>query len=194
MRNLTSRSLVCLVSLFFTACGPAPAPTLSPEDAQNTALPLALTAVGLTMEAMASPTPIPPTATLTFTPAPTSPPLPTLAPPTTVTPTLSPCGGPVPPAPQGEKVSVRFVNKSGGSVNMAFGMTQPNSLGECGTYSFSFGPDDVEVVEVLAGCYWAYGWVQAAKPSTAQSIVDLCLTDPAQTRGISIGTEVIGFD
>ena len=194
--NSFPRTFCILAMLALAACGPAPQPTLSPEDVQNTMLPLALTSVGMTMAAMATPTPIPPTVTLTFTPAPTASLQPTLSliSPTPLPPTTGPCGGPVPPAPQGEMASVRFVNKSDGSVNLAFGMTQANSLGECGTYSFSFAPDDVETVQVLAGCYWAYGWVDGAKPSTTQSIVDLCLTDTSQTRGITIGTEVVGFD
>ena len=194
MNRIILRTLCILAVMALAACGPAPEPTLSAEDVQNTALPLAMTSVGLTMQAMATDTPVPPTITPTFTPAPTSTPAPTLAPPTPASPTLGPCEGPVPAAPQGVQVNVRFVNKSNGSVNMAFGMTKPNDLGECGVYSFSFGPDDVEVVQVLAGCYWAYAWVQANEPSTAQSIVDLCLTDTTQTRGISIGAEVIGFD
>ena len=91
-------------------------------------------------------------------------------------------------------VQVKFVNKSGGSVNLAFGMSQPNSLGECGTYSFSMGRFEEPVVTVLAGCYWAYAWVTGEKPSTASNVEALCVTDPNQVRAITIGSEVIGFD
>ena len=182
------------ILMLLAACGPAPEPALSAEDVQNTALPLAMTSVAITQAAIPTATLIPPTPTLTFTPLPSSTPFPTLAPVTSTSQASDPCNEPVPPLAQGEKVSVRFVNKSGGNVNLAFGMNQENSLGECGTYTVTLGIGDISVVEVMAGCYWGYAWIDGNKPSIAKSVSAICLTDPGQVRGVSIGAEVIGFD
>ncbi len=190
------KKVLCLTCIVMIAagCGPAPEPTLSAEDIQNTALPLAMTSVAQTQAAIPTATPIPPTATLTFTPAPTSTPFVAISLATATQTALDPCNLPPPSEPQGELVSVKFVNKSGGQVNMSWGMAQPNSRGECGTYSFSFSDGGVATVQVMAGCYWGYAWVSGNKPSTAQTISNICLTDPGTTLGISIGTEVIGPD
>jgi len=180
-----------LIALGLSACGPAPAPTFSVTDIQNTANAEAWFAVTLTQAAI-------PTATLTFTPVPpTSTPLPTLPPAlpsiAPAAPATDPCNDIPPLHPQGDLVKVKLVNKSGGSVNLSLGMTKENSFHECGTYSFGLGAYDESVVTVLAGCYWGYAWVSGKKPSTAQTIDVLCVTDPANVAPIWIGTEVIAF-
>jgi hypothetical protein len=181
-----------IVSVFLVAtlaaCGPAPVPGPNPTDVQSTAVSLAGTAISMTKTAIPTATPLPPTSTAT----PTATVEPTLSTPGTAT--TDPCSSPAPSAPLGTLVQVKFVNKSGGSVILAFGMMQPDSLGECGVYSFSFGTFDSPVVKILAGCYWGYAWITGKKPSTAQSINSLCFTDPAQTRSVVIGTEVIDFN
>jgi hypothetical protein len=178
-----------------SACGPAPVPTPNATDVQNTAVSLAQTAISLTKTAFPTATALPPTVTpsLTFTPAPT-PAAPGGTPLGLGSPTPDLCSGPAPSAPLGPVVQVKFVNKSGGTVNLAFGMMQPNALGECGVYSFSFGTFDSPVVKILMGCYWGYAWVTGKKPSTAQSIQPLCFTDITQTRAVVVGTEVIDFN
>jgi hypothetical protein len=178
-----------LVILVLSACRPAPVPVPNATDVQNTAIALAGTQISMTKTAFptATATSLPPT----FTPAPTLPPaVPSIA---SAAPTTDPCSGPAPSSPKGPLVQVKFVNKSGGSVNLAFGMIQPNALGECGTYSFGIAAFESPVVKVLQGCYWGYGWVTGKKPSTTQTISPLCFTDPNQTRAVLIGTEVIGF-
>lgn len=191
MKNKYPSIASALMILVLSACGPAPAPTFSVTDIQNTANAAAWLAVTLTQAAI-------PTATPTFTPVPpTATPIPTL-PPLMATiapaaPAIDPCNDVPPLHPQGTVVSIKLVNKSGGSVNLSFGMTQENSLHECGTYSFSLGAYDESVVTVLAGCYWGYAWVTGKKPSTAQTIDVLCVTDPATATPIWIGSEVISF-
>ncbi len=180
-----------LIILALSACGRAPAPTFSVTDIQNTANAAAWLAVTLTQAAIPTPTststPIPPSST----PLPTLPPLAaTLVP---ATPATDPCNDVPPLHPQGDVVNVKLVNKSGGSVNLSFGMTKENSFHECGTYSFSMGAFDESVVTVLAGCYWGYAWVTGKKPSTARTIDVLCVTDPAVVKAIWIGAEVISF-
>lgn len=192
-------SITLALAALLAACGPAPEPTLSVTDIQNTAVALSWTGIAMTQAALPTATPPPPTPT----PLPTSTPFPTLA---AAIPTLavgnvgsnssataSPCDGPPPYQPSGTQVQVKFVNKSGGSVNLSFGMIQANDLGECGTYSFSFGQYDSPVEKVLKGCYWAYAWVSGKKPSTAQTTGSLCLDDPNNTKSVLVGTETIGF-
>lgn len=188
-----------LIILTLAACGPEPEPTVSPSDLASTAIAMAWTEVYMTQAALPTATSIPPTPTLlpAFTPLPT---LPVLVVPTSIPPTLpsiatsNSCDAPPPYEPKGTMVQVKFVNRSDGSVNLAFGMIEPNSLGECGTYSFSIGRYDEPVVTVLAGCYWAYGWVTGDTPSTANNIDALCITDPNHVPAITIGKEVIGFN
>jgi hypothetical protein len=105
----------------------------------------------------------------------------------------NPCNEPPPVDAKGGKVKIKFVNRSNGAVTLSFGMTQENSLKECGTYSFSLGRYDEPVVEVLAGCYWAYAWVDGKVPSTAKNIDALCVTDPNKSYAIWINAEVISF-
>jgi hypothetical protein len=195
-KYLSIASIVIILTL--AACGPALEPTLSADDLANTAIAQAWAAVTLTQAAIptATATPIPPTPTLTFTPLPTFTPVMVspIAPATLVdTSATDPCNEPPPYEPKGILVKVKFVNKSGGNVNLAFGMTEKNSLGECGTYTFTLGTYDEPVVTVLAGCYWGYGWVTGKTPSTAKTIDFLCVTDPNQVPAIWIGPEVISF-
>jgi len=185
-----------ITMLALAACGPAPEPTLNAGDLANTAVAEAWIAVTLTQAALPTntATPIPPTPTPlpTVTPFPTLPPL--LATIPSATAATNPCNMPPPIDAQGAKVKVKFVNKSKGTATVAFGMETENPDGECGTYSFTFAENQAAVVDVLAGCYWAYAWIAGNEPSTAKSIEMLCFTDPNQIRGLTIGTEVIGFD
>jgi len=196
MRTIPGSIFTILLLVSMVACGPAPTPTLSVEDVAGTAMADAWLAITQTQAAMPTNTAtlVPPTPTVlpTFTPFPTLPPAPPTAAATSAE--ENPCNLPPPIETQGTKVKIKFVNKSGGSAALAFGMQAENSNGECGTYSFSFGDGQTSVVEVLAGCYWAYAWISGKEPSTAQNIENLCFTDPAQTRGLTIGAEVIGFD
>lgn len=187
-----------LIITILSACGPAPAPTLSAADVQGTAVADAWIAITQTQAAMPTimSTPVP---TETFTPQPTLTLLPTLSLPTLVIPTETtaandPCNLPPPDKPKGITVKVKFVNKSGGHVDLSFGMNSPNKMKECGTYSFSLGQFDEPTVTVLAGCYWGYAWITGDKPSVAKTgNAILCITNPNEERSIWITSENIGF-
>ena len=182
-----------LIITLISACGPAPEPTLPAVDVQNTAIADAWTAVALTQAAMPTATEtLVPTATTTPTLQPTFTAAPTLVPPTAAA-TESVCNQPPPIKPLGVEVKVKFVNKSGGNVNLSFGMNSPNDKGECITYSYTLGVFDEPVVTVLSGCYWAYAWVDGKEPSTAQTIDLLCIKDPAKQPAVWITKEVISF-
>ena len=189
--------LTLSIILLTSACGPTPAPTLSIEDIQGTAVADAWIALTQTQAAIPTftSTPIP---TETFTPIATltAPPivLPTLPPPTPVvaaTPTAE-CNQVPPLVPQGQLINVEFKNESGGSANFSFGMNSPNKKRECVTYSFAISEGDVVAAKVLAGCYWGYAWITNPKEnSTAQGTQLMCIDNPDITYHIGIGKDVI---
>lgn len=198
MKNTLFYAVVAIFILISSACGPTPEPTPSLIDIQNTAVALAFTSIAITKAAMPTNTPLP-TAIPTLAESPT--PFPTLPPPaspTSAVPTstqVNPCNEPPPAEPTGTLVRVRFVNKSKGMVNLAFGLLKENDEGECGTYSFSIGPQTSPEATVLAGCYWAYAWITGNNTqSIAKSTEAICLTDPNQVRGVVIYPETVGFD
>ncbi|MCE9646937.1 MAG: hypothetical protein K8S20_13130 [Chloroflexi bacterium] len=189
--------LSILIAIILSACGPAPEPTLTAEQIASTAVADAWMAVTQTAAAMptatATSTPLPPTAT----PQPTFTFLPTLAPVNTTggnpaAATAGPCDQPPPVLPLGTLVKVRFINKSGGSLNLSFGMNSPNDKKECVTYSYYLDRFDEPEVTVLAGCYWGWAWVTGKQPSVAKTGDSLiCVTDPAKTITIWIESEAI---
>lgn len=192
--------LSILITVAVSACGPTPEPTMSAADLQGTAIANAWIAITQTQAAIptATQTPVPPTPTITLEPLPTAtlllvPPL-ALLPAATlpVTATTDTCNDPPPIKPKGTVVNIKFVNKTDSSLNLSFAMAQENSLKECGTYSFTLARYDEPVVQVLAGCYWAYAWV-LDPPSNAQSPEALCVTDTSKAIAIWITKEVIGF-
>jgi hypothetical protein len=189
-----------MVFMLLAACGPTPEPTPSILEIQDTAVAMALTSVAMTKAVLPTNTPIPtqiPTLAETPTPFPTMPPLVSPTSPVAAVPTntqTNPCNEPPPIDPKGTTVQVRFINKSKGKVNLAFGMLQENEEGECGTYNFIIGPRTSPEFTVLAGCYWAWAPITGTENSIAKSPYDICLTDTNQTRGVTITKETIGFD
>ena len=192
--------IAAIVVFVASACGPTPEPTPSILEIQDTAVALALTSVAITKAALPTITPIPtqiPTLAEPPTPVPTLPLLASPTSPVAAAPTntqTDPCNEPPPIDPKGTTVQVRFVNQSKGMVNLSFGMIQENDEGECGTYSFTIGPQMSPEVTVLAGCYWGYAWITGTEPSIAKSVTSICLTDTNQVRGVTITKETIGFD
>lgn len=190
-------ALLFMATIALSACAPAE-PTLSPADVAGTAAAQAWLSVTQTAGAMPTPTftetPAPPTETL----APTATLFPTLAPlPTqpaealpTATAGVDPCNDVPPAKPLGATGTVTFVNKSEGQVNLSFGLYKENDKKECGTYSFAISRYDQPTYTVLAGCYWAYGWVNGDKPSTTSNIEAICITSGGNTKVI-ISKEVV---
>lgn len=64
--------ILAIAALVMAACGPAPEPTMSPEEIQGTAMSGAMTMVAETQAAIPTATPIPPTETPSPTPLPTN--------------------------------------------------------------------------------------------------------------------------
>lgn len=64
--------LFATAALVMTSCGPAPEPTMSPEDVQGTAMAGAMTMVAETQAAIPTATQIPPTETASPSPSPTN--------------------------------------------------------------------------------------------------------------------------
>ncbi len=188
--------LAILIVAGLSACGNSSAPTMSADDVKASAVANAWAAVTLTQAAMptstSAPTAIPPTHTPfpSVVPFPTIPPLQSTVP--AGNPTADPCNDVPPTKPKGATVQIELVNKSDGRVSpLSFGMVAPNSLGECGTYTFYLGNHETSTQTVLAGCYWGYGYIDT--PSVAKTAEYLCVTDAANVAAIWISNEVIGF-
>ena len=187
------------VILMLAACGTAPTPTLSVSDIQKTAFPIVMTQYAQTKAAVPSDTPVP---TSLPTLAPLLTPLPTIAFGTTVSgPVVNPnatatadCNQPIPTKTKGTTVQIKLVNKSGGSVALSLGMNAANDKGECGVYSFGLRDKESVTVTILSGCYWGYGYVSGGKKPSTSRVGNICLTDTAEVRGLTIGAETIGFD
>lgn len=185
--------LSILIILTLAACGPAATPTLDMTQIQNAALTQAWVAMTMTQAALptATATPVPPTQT----PFPTLLSLPTLAPiVATAVPPTNPadvCNQVPPVLPKGALVKVEFVNKSGGQVNLSFGMNTPNDKGECVTYSYSLGAMQTLDATVLAGCYWGYGWVSKNPPTTSRTTSLICLSDPSKVPPLWVEAETM---
>lgn len=195
MKRRLSLVLTALLLVVLSACGAEATPTLTVEQIIGTANADAFAALTQTQAAMptATETPIPPTPTLTFTPAPTFTPFPTVIPPTLPdTSATDPCNEPPPPEPTGAMVKVKFLNKSEGTVNLAFGMTQENTQKECGTYNFTLGRYEEPEVTILAACYWGYAWILDPE-SIAKTPDVLCVTDTSKSYTVWITSEIISF-
>ena len=191
-------SISIFILTVLAACGPAPKPTLSVTDIQNTAFPLVMTQYAQTKAAVPTNTPIP---TTQPTLAPLLTPLPTFALETPISaPVNNPnatatadCSQPAPLKPKGATVQIKLVNKSGGPVNLSLGMNNANDQGECASYYFGLRDKESVVVTILSGCYWGYGYQTGPKPSTP-GVHNICLTDTTEIRGLTIGKDSIGFD
>ncbi|MCL4531094.1 MAG: hypothetical protein M1282_17015 [Chloroflexi bacterium] len=198
-RLLTLVSILLIATL--TACGPAPTPTLSAADIQNTAVPIIMSQIALTKAAIPTATSVPPTDV---------PPLPTIQQ-ATITPLAlnapnTPINAGVPnpnatPTPNcyipptakllGTTVQIELVNKSSGPVNLSMGMFQPDADGECFTFSFDLRQYQSLQVTILSACYWMYGYQTGPKPSTPAN-PNICFTDTTQVQKVTINNDSIG--
>lgn len=186
-----------LIILSLSACGSAE-PTLSPQDQVSTAMAEAWFVITQTQAALPTSTPIPPTNTPepTLTPPPTIPILPTLPAVTAaVVPTQSECNQVPPLEPQGAQVKIEIKNESNGSVNLSLGMNSPNEQKECVTYSFVLPNNNNPIAaNVLAGCYWGWGWVDGDEDSIARNGSQLlCMTDTNVIYKILVTKERVEF-
>ena len=165
------------------ACGPKPAPTMSPAGAQGTAIAAAWTVVAITQASIPTATPIPPTAapiptalpTWTPQPAPTfSSSFPTQPafvgvptnPPSAGGPTADMCNLPISKSAQGHIVKTRINNQSGGSVILSLYLSK-TEFGECGIYHFNIETKASISVDLLEGTYYAGAFITGKQDSKA---------------------------
>ena len=165
------------------ACGPTPAPTMNPAEAQGTAVAAAWTVVAMTQAAIPTATPIPPTETPSPTALPTFTPLPPTTsaasfptqpvfvgvptnPPVAGGPTADLCNLPISKNTTGPKVKTRIINQSGGSVILSLYLSK-NLFGECGIYHFNIEPKGAISVDLLEGSYYAGAFVTGKQDTKA---------------------------
>jgi hypothetical protein len=177
--------LFAIIALVMTACGPAPEPTMSPEEVQSTAMAAAMTMVAETQAAIPTATPIPPTETASPTPPPTNtvPPLINLTPGTQAagagaqpiqptqavgfipTNTAPPSVGENDPCLQyksswaGETAKLSLVNntKPKGNIVFSIGFTS-TQMGECGI-AWGGTLSGNTTIQVPLGSFWASAFV-----------------------------------
>ncbi|MCJ7435454.1 MAG: hypothetical protein MUO77_18385 [Anaerolineales bacterium] len=182
--------ILILMAATLAACGPTPAPTMSPVDAQGTAVAAAWTVVAMTQASIPTATAIPPTAPPvptalpTFTPQP--PPTSAIAsfptqpvfvgaptnPPAAGGPTADACEKSISGDTAGHKAKTRIINQSGGSVVLSLYLSK-TVFGECGIYHFNLGPKESISVELLEGSYFAGAFVTGKHDSKAFGNFDI---------------------
>ena len=183
MRNRALYIILILMVAALAACGPKPAPTMSPAGAQGTAIAAAWTVVAMTQASIPTATPVPPTETPRPTALPTwtPQPAPTFSasfptqpmfvgvptnPPSAGGPTADSCNLPVSSKAAGQKVNTRIINLTDGNVVLSLYLSK-TVFNECGYYSFHIGPNTSITAELLEGSYWAGAFVTGKKDSKA---------------------------
>ncbi len=169
--------VLAVFAIFITACGPQGTPTMSPAEVEGTAVSSAWTVVAMTLQAIPTATPLPPTETPSPTPLPTftALPLPTLD--TTILPTATQqaagstgsCDGLLNMAEAGPQSNVRIENETGGTVTFSLWL-DTNAFGQCG-FVPGISPLSVgekRVMSIPKGVYTA--WALIALPGGSSSI------------------------
>jgi hypothetical protein len=175
--------VLAVFAIFITACGPQGTPTMSPAEVEGTAVSSAWTVVAMTLQAIPTATPLPPTETPSPTPLPTftALPLPTLD--TTILPTATQqaagstgsCDGLLNMAEAGPQSNVRIENETGGTVTFSLWL-DTNTFGQCG-FVPGISPLSVgekRVMSIPKGVYtaWALIALPGGSSSTASGLVN----------------------
>ncbi|HEX2992057.1 MAG TPA: hypothetical protein VHO49_15335 [Anaerolineales bacterium] len=170
MKRTSIFSLLFLITLIVTACGPRvpeAAPTVNPVDLQSTVAAAAFTVIAETQAAIPTATPPPPTATFTYTPRPTLTLLPLPSSEGTLTPipggnaaSDDPCLTKVlPPTLQGEPIRIRVDNSTRATVSLSVYLNQAGPNSECGYRSYTLAPGEYVVINnLVAACYTLWAW------------------------------------
>ncbi len=153
-----------LAAVLIAACGAEPAPTMSVEEVQGTAVSAALTIVAETQAAIPTNTPVPPTETPTSTPPPTNTPveLPTLQ----VAPTNTlasaggdPCATRVLGKPLGKNTVIKIDNTTKWPVTVSLYLNETDSHNECGYRAYNLSKNgSVVITDLVYGCYNLWAW------------------------------------
>ncbi|MFN8462326.1 MAG: hypothetical protein U0X93_11245 [Anaerolineales bacterium] len=161
---------ITLLTLTISACGARneteSTPTINLADLQGTIVAAGSTLVAETQAAIPTTT-IPPTVTMTNTPAftETIPTLPTLGATFTPSPvpnpyTGDPCINNLLPAPlEGEKIKIRIDNPTKGTINVSVYLQQSGPQGVCGYRPYTLAAGGSLVIgDLIVGCYTIWAW------------------------------------
>ncbi|HSL42077.1 MAG TPA: hypothetical protein VK897_01520 [Anaerolineales bacterium] len=166
MKRFSILTLI-LITLILSACGAQAAPTANPVDIQSTMAAAAFTVVAETQAAIPTATPIPPTATVTDTPLPTStvPPLPSSQVTLTAAPnsnagSADPCVNQVmPTARPDQTVKMRINNSTRVKLAASVYLNQTTPQGTCGYRTYTIDPGQSVVMnDLVVGCYTLWAW------------------------------------
>ncbi len=169
MKRFSILIQIITITLIISACGAGESqatPTINPVGLQSTLVAAASTLVAETQAAIPTAT-IPPTATLTSTPAftPTIPPLPTLGATFTASPVPNPyVGDPcintlLPASLEGEKIKIRIDNPTRGTINVSVYLQQSGPQSVCGYRGYTLTAGDSLVIgDLIEGCYSLWAW------------------------------------
>ena len=167
MKWFSSLTLVLMITLIISACGAQATPTVTPVDIQSTMAAVALTMIAETQSAIPTATPLPPTETVTNTPAPTNTflPLPSTAGPLTPGPNGNsgggdPCVNKVLPAVlQGKTVKIRINNSTKATLALSVYLNQTTPQIVCGYRTYTIVPQQALVInDLVEGCYTLWAW------------------------------------
>lgn len=166
MKRFSILSLAIVSTLILSACGAqaVPPPTVNPVELQGTMAAAALTIVAGTQAAIPTATPLPPTATLTDTPAVTDT-IPPLPPGVTLTPVVNNNAGEdcvnkvLPETLHGETIKIRINNGTKVTMRVSVYLNQNGPQGQCGYRAFNLEPGQFMVMDDLVeGCYTLFAW------------------------------------
>jgi hypothetical protein len=166
-----------------SACGPAPEPTMSPEDIQGTAVAAAMSMVAQTQAAIPTDTPVPPTEVPSPTPLPTNtfpaveiPTQPLIAQPTATTAASADECNRVLTNPDGPKTTLLISNETKAPIGITIGLLK-TVFGECGYLYYIIPKNNSTRVEIPQGCYWAYTYVNDPKQPTTVDGSGYCINN-----------------
>lgn len=170
MKRFSILTQALTLVLIVSACGARSeaesAPTINAADLQGTIVAAGSTLVAETQAAIPTST-IPPTASLTNTPAFTAtiPPLPTLGATFTASPIPNPNAGdpcitnPLPASLTGEKIKIRIDNPTKAAINLTVYLQSGNPQGICGYRGYTLTAGQSLVInDLVEGCYSLWAW------------------------------------
>jgi len=185
--------IVAALTLLLAACAPKSVPTIDPAQVQASAIAEANTMVALTMAAIPTATPIPPTPvpSPTLEPSPTPIPLPTLSTSPTAAAntsgTTDPCLGPLVSNGGPDVKNVRISNLNNVPITLSLHLDK-NAFAECGFRGFKLGPNqDTNVSNLKAGCYFAAAYIG----TSSKAFGSFCIMDYTHGWWIKVMTEQI---
>jgi len=143
------------LTILLAACGPLTLPTMSPADAQGTAVAATLTSIATTQAAIPTSTLPPPTETANPTPTLE----PTISPTATTVSDPNNCTKALNVGEAGLLKNVRIENENKSTVNLSLNLYTPNSFGQCGALSYTLKGGTKMSIQIPTGSWSAYSWV-----------------------------------